>query len=212
MALQERYGLSLNELISSSRDYLIVNSNITRESERLRDITLEWTGIALSSINTLSGALGDIIFKVRTVGEAFRQVFETVIRQAIQALVNTLLNDLIRRINEIRQQAEASSGASALANAVSLVQGGISAANAANAASGSLGVSASGATPGFGAPKAVAPVSYGDVFQVSAYALGTASAGDVERAAREGVMRGHREANDDPFTRAATQRTAEGRN
>ena len=211
VALEERYGLSLQELIGTAREYLTVNSNITRESERLRDITLEWTGIALSAIDTLSGALGDIVFRVRTVGEAFRQVFETVIRQAIQALVNTLLNDLIRRINEIRQQAEASSSASALANAVSLVQAGIGVANtAAGGATASQGpVSGTGLV---GSGKAAAPASYGDVFQVNAYALGTASPADVERSAREGIIRGYREANDDPFSRAATQRTAEGRN
>ena len=216
LSIQQRYGLSLDELISSSREYLRVNSNITRESENLRDITLEWTGVALSAIDTLSGALGDIVFRVRTVGEAFRQVFETVIRQAIQALVNTLLNDLIRRINEIRQQAEASSGASALANAVNLAQSGIGAANAFSGAAGAAGAASASQGPVFrqgqaGASKATAP-SYGDVFQVSVYALGTASPADVERSVREGIVRGYREANDDPYTRAATQRTAEGRN
>ena len=111
--------------------------------------------------------------------------------------------------------AQAAAAAAAAATASSAPQQGAAQAlqlsNIAVTLSGGGGADTSAGGPNLGAPKPVVPPEGGDTYNVTAYALGSASPADMERAAYAGTRRGAAENQRDPYARANTQRIAEGR-
>ena len=196
-SLNERYGKSIPELEEDAREYIELLNEASLAAEQSRNNLALWASVGLTAINSLSNALSDIILKVQSVGDAFRQVFQTVIRAAIDAVVRTVLADLINRLEELQQ------GQSASGQAADLIQ---SLVNTGGAVSGT-GLTSEALPSG----KPVAPQAAGDTYNVNAYALGTASPADVEQAAYAGVRRGAADNQRDPYVRANTQRAAEGR-
>ena len=172
---------------------------------------------------------------VRAAAETAQQASQTAAATATSAAVSTntataaaiaLQNAMTQvaiattRAAAVAQAAAAAAQAAAAAAQAAAAQGTPPQQGAAQAAqlgslavtltgSGSFDTSAGG--PNLGAPKAVAPQAAGDTYNVNAYALGTASPADVERAAYAGTRRGAADNQRDPYVRANAQRVAEGR-
>ena len=211
-SLQAQFSTEdLNALRTSAMGFLEVIVDTDPALVRAREQIQLFANVGINAINNISSAIADVALGVRSIGDAFEQVFQGIVRDSIQAIIDLVLFDLLEALRqagdaqrELQLSQQSRSGVSgALASGFSQFFSGGTASNA--------GTAVQGPVSGAGAAAEGIAAAGKPTLVVEAYAIGGADTNDVYNAAREGANRGMQEYYDNPYRDADIQRTAEGR-